>query len=165
MNKDDTIRKHLLTSLQGRNAHLSFEQTIKDFPDNYYNKKISGIQYSCWDLLEHLRIAQWDILDFIMNPEYQSKSWPDNYWPKDKGDAEKWKNSVKNFLDDRKEIEAMLEDSAVDLYSPIPHAPDYTIFREIVIVIDHNSYHTGQLLSLRRALGIWSAHYEINEYS
>ena len=165
MNKDDTIRKHLLTSLKGHNAHLSFEQTIKDFPDNYYNKKISGIQYSCWDLLEHLRIAQWDILDFIMNPEYQSKSWPDNYWPKDNGDAEKWKNSVKNFLDDRKEIEAMLEDSAVDLYSPIPHAPDYTIFREIVIVIDHNSYHTGQLLLLRRALGIWSAHYGINEYS
>ena len=165
MNNDDTIRKHLLTSLQGRSAHLSFEQTIKDFPDNYYNKKISGIQYSCWDLLEHLRIAQWDILDFIMNPEYQSKSWPDNYWPKDKGDAEKWKNSVKNFLDDRKEIETMLEDSAVDLYSPIPHASDYTIFREIVIVIDHNSYHTGQLLSLRRALGIWSAHYGINEYS
>ncbi len=165
MNMDDTIRKHLLTSLQGRNAHLSFEQTIKDFPDNYYNKKISGIQYSCWDLLEHLRIAQWDILDFIMNPEYQSKSWPDNYWPKGKGDAEKWKNSVKNFLDDRKEIETMLEDSAVDLYSPIPHAPDYTIFREIVIVIDHNSYHTGQLLLLRRALGIWSAHYGINEYS
>ena len=165
MIQDDTIRKHLLASLQGRNAHLSFEQTVKYFPDNYYNKKISGIQYSCWDLLEHLRIAQWDILDFIMNPEYQSKSWPDNYWPKDKGDSEKWKSSVKNFLNDRKELEAMLEDSAIDLYSPIPHAPDYTIFREIVIVIDHNSYHTGQLLSLRRALGIWSAHYGINEYS
>lgn len=165
MIQDDTIRKHLLASLQGRNAHLSFEQTIKDFPDGYYNKKIPGIQYSCWDLLEHLRIAQWDILDFIMNPEYQSKAWPDNYWPKDKGDSEKWKSSVKNFLSDRKELEAMLEDSAVDLYDPIPHAPDYTVFREIVIVIDHNSYHTGQLLSLRRALGIWSAHYGINEYS
>ena len=165
MIQDDTIRKHLLASLQGRNAHISFEETIKDFPDDFYNKKIPGIQYSCWDLLEHLRLAQRDILDFTVNPEYQSKSWPDNYWPKDKGDAEKWKNSVKNFLDDRKEIEAMLEDSAVDLYSPIPYAPDYTIFREIVIVIDHNSYHTGQLLSLRRALGIWSAHYGINEYS
>lgn len=165
MNKDDTIRKHLLASLQGRNAHLSFEQTIKDFPDNYYNKKIPGIQYSCWDLLEHLRIAQWDILDFILNSKYQSKTWPDAYWPKDEGNKEKWKNSVKNFLNDRKELETMLEDNAIDLYGPILHAQDYTIFREIVIVIDHNSYHTGQLLSLRRALGIWSAHNGINEYS
>ena len=165
MIQDDIIRKHLLASLQGRNAHLSFEQTVKDFPDGYYNNKISGIQYSCWDLLEHLRIAQSDILDFIMNPEYQSKSWPENYWPKDKGDAEKWKSSVKNFLNDRMQLEDMLKDNTIDLYSPIPHAPEYSIFREIVIVIDHNSYHTGQLLTLRRALGIWSTHYGINEYS
>jgi len=158
MIQDVTIRKHLLASLQGRNAHISFEETIKDFPNDYYNNKISGIQYSCWDLLEHLRIAQWDILDFIMNPEYQSISWPDGYWPKDKGDVEKWKHSVKNFLNDRKELEAMLEDGEVDLYGPIPHAPDYSIFREIVLVIDHNSYHTGQLLMLRRALGIWPKH-------
>ncbi len=164
MNQDDIIRKHLLASLQGRNAHLSFEKTIKDFPDDYYNKKISGIQYSCWDLLEHLRIAQWDILDFVVNPEYQSITWPDDYWPKDKGDAEKWKSSVNNYLNDRKGLEAMVEDNAIDLYNPIPHAPDYTILQEIILVIDHNSYHTGQLLILRRALGIWSAHHGINDY-
>ncbi len=156
MIQDDTIRKHLLASLKGRNAHISFEETIKDFPDDYYNKKISGIQYSCWDLLEHLRLTQWDILDFILNSEYQSKTWPDSYWPNDKGNAEKWKRSVKDFLKDRKELEAMVEDNAIDLYDPIPHALDYTIFREIILVIDHNSYHTGQLLMLRRALGIWA---------
>jgi len=155
MIQDDTIRKHLLASLQGLNAHISSEKTIKDFPDDYYNKKISGIQYSCWDLLEHLRIAQWDILDFIVNPEYQSKTWPDDYWPKDNGNTENWNRSVNNFLNDRKDLEAMVEDNTIDLYGPIPHAQDYTIFREIVIVIDHNSYHTGQLLMLRRALGIW----------
>ncbi len=158
MIQDNTIRKHLLASLQGRNAHLSFEETIKDFPDDYYNKKISGVQFSCWDLLEHLRIAQWDILDFIVNPEYQSISWPDSYWPKDKGDIEKWNRSVKNYLNDRKELEIMVGNNAIDIYSPIPHVPDYTIFQEIILVIDHNSYHTGQLLMLRRALGIWSAH-------
>ena len=157
MIQDDTIRKHLLASLQGRNAHISLEETIKDFPDDYYNKKIPGIKYSCWDLLEHLRIAQWDILYFLKNPDYQSISWPDSYWPKDKGDNEKWNHSVKNYLNDRKDLEAMVEDPATDLYSPIPHAPDYTIFRDIILVIDHNSYHTGQLLMLRRALGIWSA--------
>ena len=88
MIQDETIRKRLLASLQGRNAHLTVEETIKDFPDDFYNKNISGVQFSCWDLLEHLRIAQWDILDFIVNPEYQSISWPDSYWPKDKGDNE-----------------------------------------------------------------------------
>lgn len=165
MIQDDTTRKHLLASLQGRNAHLSFEQTIREFPEDYYNQKITGIQYSCWDLLEHLRIAQWDILDFILNPEYKSKTWPDDYWPKDQGDKEKWEQSVKKFLEDRKKLEAMVEDKSKDLFGPIPHAPDYTIFREIVIVIDHNSYHTGQLLSLRRALGIWSARYGLNEYA
>ncbi len=162
---DETNRKHLLASLQGLSAHISFEKTIKDFPVDDYNEKISGIQYSCWDLLEHLRIAQWDILDFIVNPEYQSKKWSDDYWPSDQGDEEKWEQSVKKFLEDRKKLEAMVEDDATDLYGPIPHAPDYTIFREIIIVIDHNSYHTGQLLSLRRALGIWSTSYGINEYS
>ena len=156
MNQDDTIRKHLLASLQGHNAHISFEKTIKDFPDDYYNKKISGIQYSCWDLLEHLRIAQWDILDFIENPDYQSIEWPAGYWPKEEGDAEMWNQSVNNYLNDRKELEVMVENNAIDLYGPIPHAPDYTIFREIILVIDHNSYHTGQLLVMRKALGIWS---------
>ena len=152
---DEINRKHLLASLQGGNAHVSFEDTIKDFPENFYNNKISGIQYSCWDLLEHIRIAQWDILDFIVNPEYQEKKWPDDYWPTDTGDTEKWNLSVSNFLKDRRTLESMVEDSSIDLFGPIKHAPDYTIFREIILVIDHNSYHTGQLLTLRKALGIW----------
>ncbi len=92
-----------------------------------------------------------------MNPDYQSISWPDSYWPKDEGDVEKWNRSVNSFLNDRKELEAMIKDKTADLYSPIPHAPDYTIFREIVLVIDHNAYHTGQQLVLRKALGIWPA--------
>jgi len=155
---DDIKRKHLLASMQGRNAHISFEKTIHDFPLDYCNKKISGIQYSCWDLLEHLRIAQQDILDFILNPNYQSKTWPDDYWPKEEGDPHKWKISVKNFLKDRIDLETILMDDAVNLFAPIKLAPDYTIFREIILVIDHNSYHTGQLLVFRKALGIFSEH-------
>ena len=157
MTNDDSIRKHLIAALQGHNAHLSFEETVRDFPDSYYNEKISGVPYSCWDLLEHLRIAQWDILDFIVNPDYQSIKWPDGYWPEEEGDAEKWNRSVKRFLNDRKQLENMVKNKTTDLYGPIPHAPDYTIFREIMLVIDHNSYHTGQLLVLRKALGIWPA--------
>jgi uncharacterized damage-inducible protein DinB len=161
---DDTIRKYLLASLQGRKAHLSFEETVKDFPDDYYNRKIPGIQYSCWDLLEHLRLAQWDILDFIVNPDYKSKQWPDGYWTKDKGDTEKWESSVNKCLKDLRDLEAMVNDHTIDLYSPIPHAPDYTIFQEIILVINHNSYHTGQLLMMRKGLGIWSANHNVNDY-
>lgn len=155
MDKDQSIRKHLLASLQGRNAHLTFEDAIRDFPEEHYNSKMAGIDYSCWELLEHLRIAQWDILDFIVNPDYKSMKWPDGYWPSVKGDPNNWEQSVSGFLKDRKKLEDMVQNSANDLYGPIPHAPDYTIFREIVLVIDHNSYHLGQLVMLRKGLGIW----------
>jgi len=164
MNQDDTIRKHLLASIQGRNAHLSFEKTINNFPEDYYNKKISGIEYSCWDLLEHLRVAQWDILDFIVNPDYKPIEWPDGYWTKEEGNTVMWNQSVKNYLRDRKKLETMVDDNTIDLYSPIPHAPDYTIFQEIMVIIDHNSYHTGQLLLMRKTLGIWSADYGLSDY-
>jgi len=165
MNQDDLLRENLLASLQGRNAHLSFEATVKDFPEDKYNSTIPGTNYSCWDLLEHIRIAQWDILDFIINPDYQHKKWPEDYWPKEDGDHEKWLDSVNNFIKNRNSLETMVMDKTKDLLSPIAHAPDYTIYREILLVIDHNSYHTGQLLVMRKALGIWVADYGIDDYS
>lgn len=157
MEQDELIRKNLLVSLQGRNAHLSFEEAVKNFPEGQINKKISGATYSCWELVEHMRIAQWDILEFTRNPDYTSPPWPKGYWPKEKGDLVQWERTVNHFLMDRKALEDLVQDSTIDLYSPIPHAPDYTIFREIVLVIDHNSYHLGQLVIMRKVLGIWPA--------
>jgi len=155
MEQDELIRKHLLASLEGKNAHLSFEESIKDIPMGKINKRMEGIEYSSWELVEHMRIAQWDILEFIRNPNFTSPKWPEGYWPKEGGTTSKWKKTIEQFLKDRKTLENYVKDKTVNLYGPIPHAPDYTIFREIVLVIDHNSYHTGQLVTLRKALGIW----------
>ena len=155
MEENTIIRQQLLKALKGRNAHLSFEDTVKDFPVDYYNKKIDGVLYSCWDLLEHIRIAQSDILDFIMNPDYKEKPWPEGYWPVEEADQKNWNKSIENFLRDRRELENMVTNISTDLLSPILHAPEYTIFREILLVIDHSSYHIGQLLTLRKGLGIW----------
>lgn len=155
MEQDELIRQHLLASLKGRNAHISFEETIKEFPKSKLNTKIEGIKYSSWELVEHMRIAQWDILEFIRNPAYQARNWPEDYWPNEQGSASKWEKAIEQFLRDRKTLENYVKDRNMDIYSPIPHAPDYTIFREIVLVIDHNSYHTGQLVLLRKSMGIW----------
>lgn len=156
MEQDQLIRKNLLVSLQGRNAHLTFEEAVRNLPEDKINLKITGVNYSCWELVEHLRIAQWDILEFIRNPDYTSPKWPEGYWPKEDGDLATWEQTVNSFLQHRKTLEELVQDPTIDLYSPIPHAPDYTIFREIVLVIDHNSYHLGQLIILRKALGIWT---------
>lgn len=156
MEQDQLIRKNLMVSLQGGNAHLTFEEAVKSFPGEYIHRRVSGFNFNCWELVEHMRIAQWDILDFTRNPDYKTLVWPEGYWPKEKGDLASWEQSVNQFLKDRKTLEDMVQDRTIDLYSPIPHAPDYTIFREIVLVIDHNSYHLGQLVILRKALGIWS---------
>ena len=155
--EDDVFRKNLVVSLDGRDAHLTFEATMTNFPPEYYNKRLGHIEYSCWELLEHMRIAQSDILDFIKNAEYKEREWPAGYWPEEPANQEAWENSVKSFLNDESEIRRMLEDDTTDLYGPIPHAPEYTIFREVLIILNHNSYHTGQLLTLRKLLGIWPA--------
>ena len=154
---ETVMRKNLLQSLDGRNAHLTFKATIKNFPPEHYNTKLENIEYSCWGLLEHMRIAQEDILDFIKNPEYVERKWPADYWPSGSADKEQWKASVERFQTDENEFRKMLEDETLDLFSPIPHAPDYTLFREILLIVNHNSYHTGQLLTLRKMLGIWPA--------
>jgi len=150
----EVLRKHLIESLSGRKSHLTFEQAVKDFPEAFINQKVDGVPHSAWDLVEHLRIAQFDILDFIKNPDYEEMPWPEGYWPKTEGSVAMWKGSIKKFLGDRDELVSMINDDAIDLFSPIPHVPDYTIFREIIIMANHNSYHTGQLIFLRRAFDL-----------
>ena len=153
--EEDVLRKTLLESLDGRNAHLTFKSTVKDFPPEYYNEKVDGIEYSCWGLIEHMRIAQSDILDFINNPEYKEREWPASYWPTKAADKESWGKSIQQFLADENKIREYLTNDTVNLFDPIPHAPQYNIYREILILLNHNSYHTGQLLMLRKALGLW----------
>ena len=149
---DKSLRDHLVSLLQGRNAHISFDDFVKDFPVQAYGRKIEGLPYTAWQVLEHIRIAQWDILEFCRDPKHVSPKWPEGYWPKPEelGNEKLWKESVEKFRLDLKEVEDLVADPSTDLFAKIPHGTGQTILREALLVADHNSYHLGVLLVIGR---------------
>jgi len=155
---DQVVREQLNHLLRGGNAHMTFDQTVADFPTEAINRQPPNIPYTPWHLIEHLRIAQWDILEFIRNPDHISPDWPVGYWPHpdQKAGWTQWENTIQLFQADLKALQDLVADPNTDLYAPIPHAPTYTIFREIVLVADHNAYHIGELAILRGVMGLWS---------
>ena len=156
-NRDTSLRQHLLDLLTGSNAHADFEAAIKDFPTELRGKRPKGMDHSPWELVEHLRIAQWDILDFSRNPKYKQGKWPEDYWHKSPAppDDSAWEHSIQEFRKDLKEFCALIEDKSTDLYAKIPHGEGQTILREALLIADHNAYHVGQLILVRRLLGAW----------
>lgn len=154
---DQTIRKQLSRLLMGGNAHVPFQRAVADFPLEHSNDRGDNFPFTPWQLLEHMRIAQWDILEFIRNPKHESPKWPQGYWPSpsEQADEQKWENTLNHFRKDLQALMEMVNDENVDLYSPLPHAEGYTIFREILLVADHNAYHLGQFVLLRKLLGLW----------
>ncbi len=157
MNRDQSLREHLLYLLRGGGAHLDFEAAIADLPAELRGAKVAGVPHTPWRLLEHLRIAQWDILEFSRNPRHVSPSFPDGYWPEGDAppDAGAWDRSVTAFRADLQAMQDLVADPATDLFAPIPHGQGQTVLREALLVADHNAYHLGQLVVLRRALGAW----------
>jgi len=155
--QDRAIRKQLLEFLKGGNAHASIEDAVKDFPAALYAEKPKGAPHNAWQLLEHIRIALHDLLEFCTNPKYQAPKWPDGYWPKKNAPAsdEAWNASVKALTNDIKEFEKLVESPDVDLYAKIPWGENQTILREILLAGDHTSYHVGQLVMLRKQLDAW----------
>ncbi|MDQ3744901.1 MAG: DinB family protein [Acidobacteriota bacterium] len=152
--KDKALREQLLYLLRGGGAHIKFDEAVKDFPAGLINAKAEGVPYTPWHLLEHMRIAQWDILEFSRSASHVSPEWPEGYWP-DKGreaSADDWQRSVEAFRADLRAIEELAEDPATDLYARIPHGEGQTILREVLLVADHNAYHLGALVTLRRTL-------------
>ena len=151
---DKSLRDHLLSLLSEGNAHISFDDFIKDFPAGFCGKKIEGLPYTAWQVLEHMRIAQWDILEFCRNAKHVSPKWPKGYWPgpEDLGDEKLWRKSVKTFRDDLTQMEALITDPSTDLFTKISHGDGQTILREALLVADHNAYHLGVLLAMSRML-------------
>ena len=154
---DQSVRQHLLDLLRGGNAHLKFEEAAQDFPERLRGKKPEGQPHTAWRLLEHMRIAQWDILEFSRNSRHVSPEFPDAYWPQSDAPASAaaWEKSVKQFRADLKAMQDLVADPKTDLYARIPWGDGQTILREALLVADHNAYHLGELLLIRRLVGAW----------
>jgi uncharacterized damage-inducible protein DinB len=155
--KDRSLRDHLVKLLRGGSAHLDLDQAIKDLPPELRGAKAPGLPHTVWQLLEHIRIAQWDILEFSRNRDYTTPKWPDDYWPDTAAppDRAAWDASVEAVHRDLKAMEDLVADSKTDLYAKIPWGEGQTILREALLVADHNAYHLGQIVSVRQALGAW----------
>jgi hypothetical protein len=154
---EQSLRQHLLDLLHGGNAHATFDDAVKDFPSALRGKKPDALPHSPWMLLEHLRIAQHDILEFSRNPDHVSPPWPAGYWPtsEEPPNAEAWNKSVRQFREDLKAMEELVANPKTDLFAKIPWGDSQTILREALLLADHNAYHLGQFVDLRRVLGAW----------
>jgi uncharacterized damage-inducible protein DinB len=159
MAESDALRQHLLDLLRGRNAHADFDAVLADFPSRQRELKPPGAPHSAWQLLEHMRIAQSDILEFSRDGKHKSPPWPEGYWPKAETppSAASWNNSLRSFRADLKAMAKLVGDKRTDLFAKIPHGTGQTILREALLIADHNSYHLGQIILLRRLLGNWKA--------
>ncbi|HVS00517.1 MAG TPA: DinB family protein [Thermoanaerobaculia bacterium] len=159
MSQDRALRDHLLYLLRGGGAHAPFDQVIADLPAELRGVRPPGASHSPWEVLEHLRLAQWDILEFSRNGDHVSPDWPEGYWPQEQAppDAEAWDRSIETFRRELQELEALVDDPASDLYAAFPWGKDQTLLREALLVADHNAYHLGELVLLRRLLGAWPA--------
>jgi len=153
---DKSLRDHVLYLLRDGGAHVDFDRAMGDWPVQLAGAKVANFPHTAWMLLEHMRIAQWDILEFSRNPRHASPSWPDDYWPtSDAPPNEKaWKDSMAAFKKDLRAMEQLVANPRTDLYAKLPWGDGQTVLREALLVADHNSYHLGQLVMLRKSIGI-----------
>ncbi len=159
MDNDHVIRLQLVENLRGGQAHIDYDGAIANLPDNLWGKIPDGLPYSIWQLAEHIRIAQWDIVEFCENPLHESPEWPQGYWPAEvhPPDPKTKRRSIEQFHTDLDRMIGLVSDADNDLYEPFPYGDGQNLFREAVLAANHNSYHIGQIIVLRRLLNIWPA--------
>ena len=152
-----SLRQHLLELLNGGHAHATFDAAVKGLPPKLRGAKPANFPHSAWMILEHLRIAQWDILEFSRNKKHESPKWPEGYWPKTDAppNEQAWNKSVEQFESDLKAMKDLVKSPKTDLFAKIPWGDGQTILREALLVADHNAYHVAQLVDVRRLLGAW----------
>ncbi|MDA2923960.1 DinB family protein [Acidobacteria bacterium AH-259-L09] len=157
MDRDKSLRNYLRNLLDGKSAHVSFDQAITDLSSEIRGQKTPALPYTIWQLLEHMRIAQWDILEFSRNSEHVSPEWPGGYWPESDApsDDSAWQNSIEAFCSDLQAMKDLVSDPSIHLFAPIPHGDGQAILREALLVADHNAYHLGQIVLIRKMLGAW----------
>jgi len=154
--RDKLLRDHLLYLLKGGGAHVSFDDAMGDWPVQLVGAKVANFPHTAWMLVEHMRLAQWDILEFSRKSKHVSPAWPEGYWPASEAPANEkaWKASMAAFKKDLRAMQRLVADRRVDLYARIPWGDGQTILREALLVADHNAYHLGQLVMLRKSIGI-----------
>jgi hypothetical protein len=152
---DKTLREHLARLLEGKGAHLELQAALSQYPESIAGSRVPGVSHTPWRLLEHMRIAQSDILEFSRKPDHVSPSYPDGYWPETDSPptASAWAQSVESFLADLEAMRRLVMDPATDLFAPIPWGDGQTVLREALVLADHNSYHLGQLILIGKVLG------------
>jgi uncharacterized damage-inducible protein DinB len=153
-NTDSNLREQLVTAMSGRESQVDFDSAVKDFPPGLRGAKPAGAPHSAWQLLEHMRLAQHDILEFSRDPDHKSPKWPEGYWPSTDAppDAAAWDSTVEAFKDDARELDKLVQDHRQDLFKPFQHGDGQTLLREALLVATHNSYHLGQLVFLKKML-------------
>lgn len=158
-NSSDPLRAHLVRALDWEEAHVGFDKALDGIPEDKRGSRTDGFEHSTWQLLEHMRLAQKDLLDFARNSHYvHALKWPDDYWPRNPAppDAKAWNQSIAEFKSDRERLKQLALDTEIDLFALVPTGKGHqTYLRTILVVVDHNAYHVGQLVAVRRALGIW----------
>jgi len=157
MKNDKALRDHLLYLLTDGGAHLTFDAAVKELPAVLHGNRPKGAEHSPWELVEHMRIAQWDILEFTRNPKHKSPEFPKGYWPETPTppNEKAWEKSVNAFRADLKAMTELVANESTDLFAKIPHGDGQTVLREALLLADHNAYHLGQLVLVRRLLGAW----------
>lgn len=156
MEQDKELRKQLIALLEKGQAHASLDDVLKGMTPDVYNAVPDGLPYNIWQLVEHIRVAQWDILDFSRNPGYKEIKWPDDYWPKETtADAKAWEQSVELIRNDLTAFIELVKDEANDLYKPFAWGSGQNLLREALLIADHNAHHAGQIILMRRLLNAW----------
>ena len=157
MPTNDHLRSQLATLLREGNAHMGFAEAAAEFPDDKINTRPRNVLYSFWPLLEHLRLTQLDILEYVTSAAYREREWPRDYWPAPDAEATRrqWDETISAFEKDRNELIAIVQDEATDLFATVPNHGEHTILREMLIIADHNAYHIGELAILRQTENAW----------
>jgi hypothetical protein len=160
---DAPYREQLIRLLDGVGAHMPFEEAVRDFPDEAINAFPPNVPYTPWHLVEHLRLTQVDMLEYVTNPDYTERIWPGDFWPERQETATRaqWDASVQAFLDDRAALREMVADPTRDILAPIPRTPGHTLARGVRIIGDHNAYHVGEFAILRQVMGSWPPGHEL----
>ncbi len=155
LDADARLRAELVALLRGGNAHAPAAAILGGIPFERVNERVEGLPYSLWELVYHLWFSQHDILVFCLNPDYEAPAWPDAYWPDEDATPLSWSDTLQAFQDDLDKLVRLVESPSTDPFAEFDHAPGYTLFREVVLAADHNAHHLGQVVALRRLLGLW----------